>query len=179
MSAKMMFSLGVAAFLFAGCPKSDGNPFTPEEGAGSTPQTPVPAAFVGTWYNGSISLTNFYNPTTGEWSNAVGSGSFYRFNQNGTFEFGWQMHVSLYGCTNIGMVYRRGTVAVQDSVLVLYDQYARVMAQDNCSASRNYDRPGTISTETLVIQPGQDEWGNTGLYIRAPNTDYSWFLQNR
>jgi hypothetical protein len=179
MSTRTLVSLGVAAFLFAGCPKSDDNPLAPEGGAGSTPQTAVPEEFVGTWYNGSVSLSNFYNSSTGEWTNAVGSGSFYRFFQDGTFEFGWQMHVSLYGCSNTGMVYRRGTVAARDSILVLYDRFSRVMGQDNCNASQNYEKAGTISTETLVIQPGRDEWGNPGLYIRGPNTTYSWFLLER
>lgn len=176
MSPKSLLLFVVAAVLFTGCPKSDDNPVTPDGGPGATPRTPVPAKFVGTWYTGSVSLSNFYNSTTGHWSNAVGNGSFYRFSQDGTFEFGWQMHVSLYGCTNIGMVYRRGTVSVQDSVLVLYDQYSRVMGQDNCNASQNYEKPGATTTETLVAQPGLDEWGNPGLYLRGLETTYSWFL---
>ncbi len=174
---KNVLMLGMVAILFAACQKGSNNPVSPGNAIGSTPRTEVPGELVGTWYNGSVSLTNFFNPTTGEWSNAVGNGSFYRFYQNGTFEFGWQMHVSLYGCTNTGMVYRRGTVVVQDSVLVLYDQYARVMGQDNCNPSKNYEKPGTISTETLVVQPGVDEWGNPGLLLRGPETSYSWFLK--
>lgn len=176
MSKTMLWSVTLVLVLIVGCKKDNGNPAGPDEGAASTPRTPVPSKYVGTWYNGAVSLSNFYNSTSGTWTNAGGSGSFYRFFENGTFEFGWQMQASLYGCTTIGMVYRRGTVAVQDSVLVLYDQYARAMGQDNCNAASNYDRPGTITTETLIVQPGRDEWGNPGLFMRGPNTGYSWFL---
>lgn len=176
MSVKQLIVLGMVAMMAAGCSKDDANPVTPGGGSGATPRTPVPEQFVGTWYNGSVSSSNFFNPSTGHWSNAVGSGSFYRFYADGQFEFGWQMYVSNYGCTNIGMVYRRGTVAVQDSVLVLYDQYTRVMGQDECNSSKNYERPGEITTETLIAQPGWDDWGTPGLYLRRPDTGYSLFL---
>jgi len=176
---KRLVALGVFALMLGGCSNSGDNPAAPGDGMGATPQTPVPEELVGTWYAGTVSLTNFHNPSTGEWSNAVGSGQFYRFYRDGTFEFGWQMHTSLYGCTNIGMVYRRGTVAVQESVLVLYDRYARVMGQDGCNSTRNYNRAGTITTETLIAQPGSDEWGNPGVYLRGPDTGYSWFRLGR
>jgi hypothetical protein len=100
---------------------------------------------------------------------------FYTLNADGTFEFGWQVYANTYGCATRGMVYRRGTATIADSVITLYDNFARVSGQDNCVASSNYDRPRELGTETIILRRAVDEYGNQGMEIRNPDNGYSWF----
>jgi hypothetical protein len=169
--------LALALTVLVGCSKKEDSPIDVNGNpVGNTPRRPIPAEYAGTWYTGSVSPTNFYDPSTGgNWQNGYGSGMFYKLNADGTFEFGWQTYASTYGCTTRGMVYRRGTATVQDSVITLYDNFAHVSGKDNCVASSNYDRAIELKTETIILQRSVDEYGNRGILIRNPENNYSWF----
>jgi len=176
-ATKLTASVTIALVLIVGCSKKDNGP-TDANGnpVGNTPRTPIPAQYAGTWISGSVSPTNFYDGTTGgSWQNAYGSGMFYSLNLDGTFEFGWQAYANVYGCATRGMVFRRGTATVSDSVITLYDNYAHSSGTDNCAPSGNYSRSIELQRETIILQRGTDEYGNQGMYIRGPETSYSWF----
>ncbi|MBI5470952.1 MAG: hypothetical protein HY961_01260 [Ignavibacteriae bacterium] len=170
----LFVALTVAAVGIIGCSKNESDPMNPdgEGGFGNTPSTPVPQEMVGMWYAGTIGLTNFYNPGTGQWTSGRGLGMFYKLYANGTYEYGWQGQVTNYNCTTSGLVYKRGTVVVGDSVLTLHSTYGRAKGEYTCSPASNFDRPEPPSTSTIIVRRGQDEQGNPVMFIRMTTGDY-------
>jgi hypothetical protein len=148
-------------------------------GGDKTPKTTVPSELVGTWLNGSVSPTNFYNPSTGSWSNGYGTGLFYRFNTDGTFEYGWQTYSTLYSCSERATVYRKGTVTVDAAshTIQLYTTSSVVHGESTCSSTPSYTKPGPTDQETLIWDWDKDEYGHTYLMLRWPTTTYSAFHQ--
>ncbi len=148
-------------------------------GNDDTPRTAVPAELVGAWHHGSVSSINFYNPTTGSWANGYGEGLFYKFNSDGTFEYGWQVYANSYGCSSRALVYKKGTVTVDPatSTIQVYVTMARVHGEDSCAPSSNCDRPVPLINETLIWEFGKDEYGNTVLWLRFPDTGFSDFYR--
>ena len=146
---------------------------------GQTPHTGVPQELVGTWINGAVSATNFYNPATGSWSNGHGTGLFYRFNADGTFEYGWQEYANSYGCGERALVYKKGTVTVDAAThtVQVYPRSSVVRGESSCSASSNYEKPGPTAQETLIWDWAKDEYGHTYLLLRFPSTGFSWFYK--
>src|SRR6478735_5678999 len=131
----------------------------------NTPRaTDVPDEIVGTWYYGDVSSTEIFS--NGSWSNEVGSGQYYTFHKDGTFEFGYRNYAMVGTCSNEGMAYRKGTFAVNGNQITLYDTYAKMMEQHSCEPSSNYDKDmEKKSGEAIVAQTGQDNYGNAGLYL--------------
>jgi hypothetical protein len=131
------------------------------------------AFYIGTWYYGDVSSTEYYQ--NGSWSNAVGSNQSYTFHEDGTFEFGYRNYATVFSCTNVGMAYRKGRYTVEGNTLTLYDQYSKIMEQHSCNPSSNYDRNAPKATEVLIAEAGTDQYGYAGLYLRHPDTRYSFF----
>lgn len=159
--------------LSIGCSKTDDNPAGPDgDGVSNTPRTPVQQELIGQWHVGTIGLTNFYNTTTGQWTGGRGLGMFYKLNADGTFEYGWHGQVTNYGCATRGMVFRRGTVVVNDSTLTMYDNYGRAMGEYTCAPSSNFDRPDPLLVRTVVFRRSTDDQGNPVLLIRPTDGEY-------
>ena len=175
-ATQLSATIAVALLFAIGCSKKDSGPLDASGNPiGNTPRTTIPAQYVGTWIAGTVSPTNFYNGNGGNWQNAYGNGMFYTLQADGTFEFGWQAYANSYGCSTRGMVYRRGTAAASDSTINLYDNVARASGTDNCAPSGNYNRSIELKTETIILRPATDEYGNQGMLIRNPDNNYSWF----
>jgi hypothetical protein len=166
-------ALAAAVFLLAGCSKKDNAPVAPEQTpTGQTPSTPIPAEMTGTWYAGTIGFTNFYNQSTGTWNNSRGLGMFYTLNANGTFEFGWLGEFYNYECLTRGWIYRRGTVVLNDTTVVLYDNFGRARGEYTCTPRSNFDRPDPLKVRTLTVLRAHDEQGRPVLLIRGENEEF-------
>jgi hypothetical protein len=171
------------ALLTAACGGSDGGPTSPGtgdpgDGPGDNPGGgDIPAALLDSWYAGDVSSTNFYQPSTGHWDNAGGTGLLYTFKADGTFEYGWRLYSRLYDCETSAMVYRTGTVTSDPAsgTLVLHTLTAKMHSEDNCNASGNYDKNIPLEEETLIYELGTDEYGNEVLWMRGPDTEPSAF----
>ncbi|HZN98854.1 MAG TPA: hypothetical protein VFB61_14060 [Gemmatimonadales bacterium] len=137
----------------------------------------MPSEVLGTWYAGNVSSVNFFEPNTGHWDNAGGTGLFYTLMEDGTFEFGWQLYSQLYDCWTRAMVYRKGTVEAEPetATLVLHTTYARMHSEDNCNESGNYDKDIPLEEETIIYQPGEDDYGNPVLYLQSPDGEPTAF----
>jgi hypothetical protein len=148
-------------------------------GGGGTGGT-VPAELVGSWYNGSVSPTNYYNPGSGQWNNAYGEGMFYTFKADGTFEFGYEIQSGSYGCTNTVMWYKSGRVDSNPAAqtVTVRPRVALLNSQDNCHPEWNYEKPIDPSPEQLAWHFGKDAYGYDALLLDFPTGDeiafYPW-----
>src|SRR5215213_9987588 len=51
-------------------------------------RTPVPTPLADAWHAGSVSSVNFFNSSTGHFSAPTGTGLFFRFHTDGSYEKG-------------------------------------------------------------------------------------------
>lgn len=147
---------------------------------GGVPNGTVPAELVGSWYYGNVSPTNYYNPGSGGWSNAYGTGMFYTFKADGSFEFGYQVYAGSYGCVNTVMWYKAGAVNADPAThtVTVSPRVALLNSQDNCQPEFNYEKEIDKSVEHLTWRFGQDEWGYDALFLGFPTGEeiafYHW-----
>ncbi len=141
----------------------------------NTPKTSVPAALVGEWQSGTVSSVNFYNPTTGVWGAPSGTSMFFKFTQDGYYEKGVLLQSSLYGHTTTFFAYNKGTMTVEDNMIVLYPTYGKIKSVDNMVEENNYEKPDELKSETMLWEMGLDEFGVETLWLRYPDSDPSAF----
>ena len=164
------FSLILLSFFILSCDKEDTN-------ISNTPRTTdVPDEFVGTWYYGDPSFTE-YNYTDGSWNNAVGRAQFYRFFNDGTFETAYQNYFDNgYGCVIINGTYRKGTFTVEGNMLTLYDTKAKALSQNSCQPDNNYDRDMEKENgEIIYAETGTDAYGTEGIYLSSPGYSETFY----
>lgn len=136
-----------------------------------------PAEIVGSWYTGDVSDIGYVDPNTGSYSVGGSEGVGYAFAPDGTWQYGFLITSSLYGCTMRVMVFRTGVVAAVDAPTHLVSpdtQVSQMHSEDDCVESNNYDRELEPDDETIIWERTTDEYGEV-LLLRGPTTDYSVF----
>jgi hypothetical protein len=78
--------------------------------------TDVPAHLVGHWFEGSTSILQEKNMTTGAIASSYGSSIGYVINADGTFRYAALMKSTLYGCTTSLWNDRRGKISRQRKI---------------------------------------------------------------
>ena len=178
-AAKWIAALSLSAALACGGdaataagPDDPDKPGTPgNPGSGDR----VPSQYVGTWVSGNVSPVGFYSPSSGSWGAPSGVGMFYKFLPNGQYERGVLLQSTLYNCTMSVLGYQRGTIKVDGSTFELRSSTHKMKSVDNCVQKNNYEKTLENETETLILQLGNDDYGNRALFIRAPDTGPSRF----
>jgi hypothetical protein len=129
----------------------------------------VPSELVGRWYTGDVSSLTFYGQSTGSWANAYGNGLSLTFRADGTFESGYLMSATSYGCTSKAFQFQEGTVRVDEAARTYTVRVTRGTAkgEDNCVARFNYERAvePTTFTQSYLVRRGGD--GRPELVVSA------------
>jgi hypothetical protein len=138
-----------------------------------TPRSVLPAAMVGSWYEGSISTIDYYDPVTGVWAPPSGSGFAYTFHGDGTYEYTGILQVSTYGCTSTLLGYYTGTVTVSGDVLTTYQNGGRTKYETNCGTNSETAAEPEVTSYSWQIAP--DEYGEETLTLTWPDGETSAF----
>jgi len=165
--------LMIYTLLFMGCSKDPASP--DDDGNKNTPRTAVPVYLTGDWQTGTISSIDFFNPVTGVFGPPSGVGMFFKFTQDGYYEKGVLLQSTLYGHTMTFFAYNKGTMTIEDSVIVLYPTYGRIKSEDNMVPENNYEKPDELDSETMLWENGTDDLGLETLWLRYPDSGYSAF----
>jgi hypothetical protein len=144
---------------------------------GSTPSTVVPAELVGTWYHGEVSPSNYYDPSSGHWDNSYGEGLFYTLTPDGHFEWGYRIYTSTYGCNDVAMFWKKGTVTVDPATqsFTVYPTEAILHSTDDCRPEWNYTKQISKAPETVYWGFDDDGYGTTALLLAYASTQPSAF----
>jgi hypothetical protein len=153
----------LAALSLAACGGGD------EATGPDAPRTSVPAELVGTWFQGSVSNTDYYNPSTGSWAGPSGTGVAYTFTANGEYQHAGVLQSSLYGCTSIVFGWDRGAVAVRGTEVTLTATSGRLKSEDNCVAEYNYDKSIAVDPTVVTYEVGVDDYGTETLWLTWPD----------
>ncbi|HEX8387154.1 MAG TPA: hypothetical protein VF576_13270, partial [Rubricoccaceae bacterium] len=137
-------------------------PAFPSESAQSTARQ---AGLVGSWWEGTLSTIQFYNPSTGQWAAPNGTGIFLTLYADGTFRAGGILNVTTGYCTSTLMVDERGTYSATGTVsggLTLARQTGHSRASNTCG-TQVYERVLEPETVAYTFALGQDGQGDETL----------------
>lgn len=135
----------------------------------------MPKELAGTWYAGTVSSVNFFNPGTGQWAAPSGNGLFFNFAADGSYEKGVLMQSSLYNCSMTFFAYNKGKLELSGGQMVLHPEYGRIKSTDTCVSDNNYEKADQLNQETVLWELGTDDYGNSTLYLGNPNGKPSAF----
>ena len=166
---KLALVMMVLVGFLSGC----GNVSGPGSVPANTPRSAVPAEMVGSWYEGSVSTIDYYDPGTGTWAPPSGSGFAYTFNADGTYEYSGILQVSTYGCTSTLFGYYTGTVTVEGNVLTTYQNGGKTKYETNCGT--NSETAAEAEVTAFGWQIGPDEYGEETLTLTWPDGETSAF----
>lgn len=161
--------LALLVGLLSGCGGVTGPGGTPA----NTPRSAVPAELVGSWYEGSVSTINYYDPATGAWAPPSGSGFSYTFRADGTYTHSGLIQVSTYGCTSSLFGYYTGTVTFAGDVLTTYQNGGKTKYDTNCGTSSETDAEAEVTNFRWTLGP--DSYGEATLTLTWPDGGVSNF----
>jgi hypothetical protein len=130
-------------------------------GAGQALGQTVPAALVGEWTNGTVSMLQEKNLTTGQVTASNGSYFSYKFYADGRFEFIGYMKSTMYGCTTGLFNDKRGRVEIDGDQITFTPSKNYWKNTYSCSPSSNKERNHTLEKETYTWRTKEDDYGKT------------------
>lgn len=127
MNARFLSSLFLAAALAtAACSGGDGDL--------DTPRSPLPAQLAGSWYTGTLSSIQYYDRNTGVFQNPSGSGFYYVFSSDGSYETGAVIDSTVAGCTMRLLGVEAGTVTLDSQGLQIYRHWITTRVKNSCGS---------------------------------------------
>lgn len=120
------------------------------------------ADLYGSWWEGTLSTLQFYDPATGHWEAPNGTGTFLIIRADGTFRAGGILNVTTGYCTSTLMVDERGTYAASADSLVLRREAGNSRTTNTCS-SQVYTRVLDPETKRFGVALGRDGQGHDTL----------------
>jgi hypothetical protein len=130
-----------------------------------TAQTRVPAELVGRWFNGSASILQEQNMTTGALTSKYGSSIGYEIRADGTFQYAGLIKSTMYGCTTTLWNDRRGRITIEGDTITFAPNKDYWMSTNSCYPSANKEKNKELEAKTYNFEVGVKE-GRTWLCMR-------------
>jgi hypothetical protein len=134
-------------------------------GASSGPRPSArPAALVGSWFTGSISSIQYYDPVTGEWADPNGEGFYLILDADGGYEEGAVIQSTMYSCSSRLLGRAVGEWSIEGYQLWLARESGETSVTGNCSGSGT----NTMGPQVDIYywQLGPDDYGTETLTLR-------------
>lgn len=125
---------------------------------GSSFAQKMPAELVGEWHNGSVSMLQEKNLTTGQTTASNGSTFTYKFFANGSFEYIGYMKSTMYGCTTDLFNDKRGKVEIDGDQITFIPSKNYWKNTYSCAPKSNKERNYTLERETFTWRTRTDEY---------------------
>jgi hypothetical protein len=117
-------------------------------------QTRVPAELVGRWFEGSASILQEQNMTTGALTSKYGSSIGYEIKADGTFQYAGLIKSTMYGCTTTLWNDRRGRIAVEGDKITFTPNKDYWMSTNSCYPSANKEKNKELEAVTYNFEVG-------------------------
>jgi hypothetical protein len=122
---------------------------------------------VGSWRNGSSSIIQYKNSTTGTIKPGSGSLANYKFNANGTYEYIGYLEMTMYNCTTQAFANLVGRYTVSGSTISFNPTKDFWKNTNSCAASSNKEQTRVPTKLSVSFDRRQDEYGKELLCITA------------
>jgi hypothetical protein len=117
----------------------------------------VPSNLVGKWFEGSTSILQEQNMTTGAVASRYGSTIGYTIEADGTFRYAALIKPTLYGCTTSLWNDRRGTVSIEGDVITFKLAKDYWLNTNSCYPSSNKEQNKPLAAKTFNFEVGERE----------------------
>jgi hypothetical protein len=151
---------------------------------GETPPPPpppptgsLPAAMVGTWFNGTIPPSDFYNPTTGEWRDTNGLGQMYVFNADASYTYAGFLWLQNGACRTEVSTYQQGNAQANDATLVLTPAVAKTRTLVVCGSRSDSTTDGPFTSYNLGWSVADDGLGHPKLSVQKGDQITEYYRQ--
>jgi len=117
----------------------------------------VPSNLVGKWFEGSTSILNEQNMTTGAISSRYGSSIGYTIEADGTFRYAGLIKSTMYGCTTTLWNDRRGKLSVEGDVITFTTTKDYWFNSNSCYPSSNKEENKPLKATKYNYEIGEKE----------------------
>lgn len=117
----------------------------------------VPANLVGKWFEGSTSILNEQNMTTGAVASRYGSSIGYTIEEDGTFRYAGLIKSTMYGCTTTLWNDRRGKLSVEGDVITFTPSKDYWLNTNSCYPSSNKEQNKPLQAKKFNYEVGVKE----------------------
>ena len=128
-------------------------------------RTAVPAELIGTWSEGSASILQEQNMTTGALSSKYGSSIGYEIRADGTFQYAALIKSTMYGCTTSLWNDRRGKISIEGDVITFTPHKDYWLNTNSCYPSANKEKNKELEAKAFNYEVGERN-GKTWLCMR-------------
>jgi hypothetical protein len=132
---------------------------------GAQTRSSVPENLVGKWFEGSASILQEKNMTTGSVASRYGSTIGYEINADGTFQYAGLIKSTLYGCTTTLWNDRRGTVSIEGDRITFTPVKDYWLNTNSCYPSANKEKNKELQAKSYNFEVGEKD-GRTWLCMR-------------
>ncbi len=133
---------------------------------------------VGEWLYRIRGSSITYTDGTGGYADPSGDLSGYKLHANGTFENGYLLSQSLYGCNLKIFGYATGNWWVQGDKLVFKEKTSTLTSKDNCRAAGNYEKKRELKHYYYNFRLERDEYGLKIAFLRTDGMQEPYYKQD-
>lgn len=126
-------------------------------GNSASAQTKVPAELIGNWFEGSVSILQEQNMTTGAVASKYGSSIGYVINSDGSFRYAALMKSTMYGCTTSLWNDRRGKISIEGDTITFTPNKDYWFNSNSCYPSANKEQNKPLQAKTYNFEVGTKE----------------------
>ena len=130
-----------------------------------TASAQVPSNLIGKWFEGSTSILNEQNMTTGAISSRYGSSIGYVIEADGTFRYAGLIKSTLYGCTTTLWNDRRGKISVTGDTITFTPTKDYWLNTNSCAPASNKEQNKPLEAKAFNYEIGERN-GKTWLCMR-------------
>lgn len=138
-----------------------------------------PANLTGEWLYRIRGSSITYTDGAGGYADPSGELSGYKLHPNGTFEHGYLLSSSLYGCNTKIFGYETGTWTMQGDKLIFKDKTATLTSKDTCNASGNYVKKRELSHYYYNFRLERDEYGLKLVFLKTDGNNDPYYMQEK
>ena len=120
-------------------------------------QTRVPAELVGSWFEGSTSILQEQNMSTGAISSKYGSSIGYVINADGTFRYAALIKSTMYGCTTSLWNDRRGRISIDGDRITFTPNKDYWLNTNSCYPSADKEKNKELQATVYNFEVGTKE----------------------
>ena len=117
----------------------------------------VPDNLVGNWFEGSTSILQEKNMSTGAVASKYGSSIGYVINADGTFRYAALIKSTMYGCTTSLWNDRRGKISIEGDVITFTPDKDYWLNTNSCYPSSNKEQNKALQAKTFNFEVGTKE----------------------
>lgn len=138
----------------------------------------IEASILGEWTSGSVSMLEYQNLATGQWTSGGGTSTLLKLNANGTYAKTGLLVITTYSCTSKVFVQEEGTVVQKGNQLNFTPSKSKSMGY-TCSPSNSFEENGKVKPSSATFSLDNSgvlsltSGDGTTRYNRAPGTSGS------